>query len=403
MSLPHRIGAAFCVISKPKDPKGKLDPKHKISPTDKSESDEGLANEGDLTPAREGYGGGANAYFTAYPAWLVAKTKRTLYDKDEEDTFPVIEIELVPYKNRRESKVIDNRSVPEYYNYLEENLEDVLAGKGEFITVFDENFWEESDNDPQSPLYQIEYPTYLPGVEAGQAGEQFEDETLWPEARFYPWGINNLQPFDNTKADYLCSLRATTLDVSPLWIRLEPPDVEYVESPPDSGNYETITTYNYEPWNPSITEEGQAYAEYYNTSTWKLRVKADQCCWNKGFKIKGRIKIAKRALKFDPAYTDPTSGLLVRFGGVSSRQGNDGFPPSPYFEGHRFVIDENFAPDLDWQTIDWEIEINNETAVGEWVDAEEIEIPMEASGLAAEVTYICGFYVDAAEPPEPPV
>lgn len=395
MSLPHRIGAAFCVLSSPTNPQAELDPKHFISPTDKSESDEGLANEGDMTPAREGYGGGANAYFTAYPAWLVAKTKGTLYDKDQD--FPVIQVELIPYKNRRESKVIDNRSVPESYDYQTQSLEEVTAGAGEFISAVDENFWEESDNDPTSPLYLVEYPTYLPGVEAelepGQVSEQFKDETLWPETRFYPWGINSLQPFDNTKADYLCSLRATTLDVSPLWIRREPPDL--VEEPPDSGNY--FPRYTYDSWNPSLTEQGQAYAEYFNTSTWKLRVKADLCCWNKGYKIKGRIKIAKRLLKFDPAYTDPTSGLPVRFGGESTRVNY------AYFEGHRFVLDDNFAPDEDWQTVNWEIEMNESTATGEWVDAEEIDIPSDVAGLAPEVTYICGFYVDEAEAPAPPV
>jgi hypothetical protein len=403
MSLPHRIGAAFCVISQPADPKEKLAYNHTISPTDKSESDKGLANEGDLTPAREGYGGGANAYFTAYPGWLVGKAQGTLYNKAQTDTLPVIEIKLIPYKNLRESKVIDNRSVPESYNYQYETLEEVLQGKGEFITVFEENFWEESASNPQSPLYGIKYPTYLPGVASGTTSEQFKEEKLWPENRFYPWGIKTLQPFDSTKADYLCSLRATSLDVSPLWIRQEPPDEQYQEWPPDSGEYIIVYNYIYESWNPSLTEEGQAYAEHYNTSTWKLRVKADQCCWNKGYKIKGRIKIAKRMLKFDPSYTDPTSGFLVRYGGESSGQGNYPFPPSAYFEGHRFVIDEGFAPDLDWETINWEIEINDATATGEWVDAEEIEIPMDTSGLAPEVTYICGFYVDAAEPPEPPV
>lgn len=397
MSVPHRIGAAFCVISEPKDPKEKLDPKHKISPASKEYSDEGLANEGDLTPAREGYGGGSNSYFTKYPDWLVTKAKGTLYDKDDEDFFPVIKIELVPYRNRRESKVIDNRSVPESYDSSYQNLPDVTDGKGEFITVVDENLWEESKNDPTSPLYGIEYPTYLPGVEEeledGQVIEQFKEEILWPETRFYPWGVNSLQPFDNTKADYLCSLRIPNCDVSPLWVRREPPDL--VEDPPDSGNY--FPRYTYEPWQPSITEEGEAYASYYNTSTWKLRVKADECCWNKGYKIKGRIKIAKRMLKFDPAYTDPTSGLPVRFGGKSTR---DFYA---YFEGHRFVLDDNFAPDEDYKTIDWEIEIKEDTATGEWVDAEEIDIPSEPSGEAFEVTYICGFYVDDATPPEPPV
>ena len=397
MSVPHRIGAAFCVISEPKDPKEKLDPKHKISPASKADSDEGLANEGDLTPAREGYGGGANSYFTKYPDFLVTKAKGTLYHKNEEDTFPVIDIELIPYRNRRESKVIDNRSVPESYDSSYQSLPDVTDGKGEFITVVDENLWEESDNDPTSPLYGIEYPTYLPGVEAelepGQASEQFKEEILWPETRFYPWGINSLQPFDNTKADYLCSLRIPECDVSPLWVRREPPDL--VEDPPDSGNY--FPRYTYEPWQPGLAEEGEAYAEYYNVSTWKLRVKTDLCCWNKGYKIKGRVKIAKRLLKFDPAYTDPTSGLPVRFGGKSTR---DFFA---YFEGHRFVLDDSFAVDEEWETIDWEIEINEDTATGEWADAEEIDIPSAASGLAPEVTYICGFYVDAAEPPDPPV
>ena len=394
MSVPHRIGAALCGLSQPDDPKAELDPKHIISPTSKADSDEGLANEGDQTPAREGYGGGANSYFTAYPAFLVKKAKGTLYFKNQ--PFPIVGVELVPYKNRRESRVIDNRSVPESYDYQTQTLEEALAGAGEFIEVVDENFWEESESDIESPLYLVDYPTYLPGVEEelqeGEAGKQFDDETLWPETRFKPWGVNGLQPFDNTKADYLCSLRIPQCDVSPLWIRREPPDL--VEDPPESGNF--FPRYTYDQWNPAISEEGETYAEYYNLSTWKLRLKADLCCWNKGYKIKGRVKVARRYLKFDPPYTDPESGLPVPDGRESTRQFY------AYFQGHRFVLDEEQPPDEEYKTIDWEIEINETNAIGEWVEVEDIEIPIEESGLAFELYYICGFYVDAAEPPLPP-
>ena len=397
MSLPHRIGACFCVLGETNEPEVRRDPEHKINPGFKAFSNAGLKNEGDMTAAPENYGGGANSYFTSYPHYLVTKFKGSVFSDDQD--FPEIEIKIEPYSNSTESRVIDNRSCPTSYNVFSQTLEEATEGKGEIMDVNKVFLW--GDRTPGNKLFAKEFPKLRPldASEEEESAETYADKKFFPQTRFQPWDMT-IPPSgdlgDQNKADYLCSLRCPNCDISDLWIQREPQGM--VEDPPGSGIFRP--QFFYDSWSPAQQyPEESRYAAYFNTSSWRLYVKATECCWNKGYKISGRIKIAKRLLKFDPAYTEPGPfPMAYPNGAVSSRQNY------PFFIGHRFVIDEDFEPDLEFQTIPWTVTIEAATANGQWVRVEsnDFDIPISLAGSANEVSYICGFEVDTIEPPAPP-
>ena len=398
MSLPHRIGACYCVLGETSEPESKRDPEHKINPGFKAFSNEGLKNEGDTTAVPENYGGGANSYFTSYPPYLLTKFKGSVFSDDQD--FPEIEIKIEPYSNTTESRVIDNRSCPTSYNVFSQTLEEATEGKGEIMEVSKIFLW--GDETPGNKLLNVEFPELRPldFSEAEEAAETYADKKFAPDTRFQPWDMS-LPPSgdlgDQNKANYLCSLRIPNCDITDLFIMREPQGMK--EDPPDSGIF--IPWTYYDAWSPAQQyDEASRYAAYFNTSSWRLYVKATECCWNKGYKISGTIRIAKRLLKFDPEYTETGPGYVrtIPSGQFSSLQNY------PFFIGHRFVIDENFEPDLEFATIPWTVTIDEETAIGEWarVESNDFDIPSSEAGSAFEVSYICGFEVDTIEPPEPP-
>ena len=386
MSLPHRIGAAYCQIGKVDDPEEKRQPGHKIGPANKANSNAGKKNEGDETSPQENYGGGSNAYFTEYPNFLVAKVKGSITSATQ--IMEVIEVELEPDSNTSESRVIDNRSVPDFYDSNTTTLGEATAGKGEIIEWVETHFWSETTEDPDSPLFGLEYPTLYPVTD--QDNNAYDEKIFWPTQRFMPWDntgiLSTIAGYQN-KADYLCSLRIPYCDINDLWVRREPPNM--IEDPPNSGQY--FPQYVYESWTPLAEYPEEKYASYFNTSSWSIWIKTHLCCWNKGITLRGIIKIGKRFLKFDPQYIDANNKIW--FNGALN-----GIYPVPYFIGNRFVIDDNFAPDNDFQTIPWEVVIDVTNATGEWFQIKEFDIPTSLAGSAFEVTYICGFRIDEVIP-----
>ncbi|CAB4162415.1 hypothetical protein UFOVP779_39 [uncultured Caudovirales phage] len=398
MALPHRVGACYCVLAKLTDPEVRRDPKHKINPGFKGNSNAGHGSQTDPSFIRHNYGGGANSYFTSYPSDFVIKVKGSVESEDQD--FPEIEIKIEPYSNFTESRVIDNRSVPSSYDFYSQTLESATEGKGEIMDVNKTFFW--GDKTPGNKLRFKEFPKLRPFdiTEDEEAKEAYDEKEFFPPIRFEPWqeGIPPSGDLgDQNKADYLCSLRCPRCDISDLWILREPPVL--VEEPPGSGNFE-VKLY-WQSWTPAKQYEDSRYASYFNTSSWRFYVKASLCQWNKGVKLSGTIKFAKRLLKFDPAYEETRPGSIV----VSVPDGRDSSRPSyPFFVGHRFVIDEDFEPDLDYEGATWSVTIDDLNATGEWVrvTANDFDIPISPSGSANEVSYICGFEIDTIEPPSVP-
>lgn len=399
MALPHRVGACFCVLAKLDDPEVRRDPEHKISPGFKGDSNAGLGSQNDPTFVRQNYGGGSNCYFTAYPSDYVIKVQGSLMVEDQD--FPEIEIKIEPYSNQTESRVIDNRSVPTSYDFQTQTLEEVTEGKGEIMDVNKTFLW--GDKTPGNKLQFKEFPKLRPYdiTESEEAEEAYGEKEFFPPIRFQPWQ-DGIPPSgdlgDQNKADYLCSLRCPRCDISDLWVLREPPVL--VEDPPESGIF--VPRLFWQSWSPAQQyPEESRYAAYYNTSSWRFYVKASLCQWNKDIKISGTIKIAKRLLKFDPAYEETLPGSVVLTtpdGRISSRQNH------PFFIGHRFVIDEDFEPDLEYEAIPWSVTINATTATNGWfrVEANDFDIPISLAGSANEVSYICGFEVDTIERELPP-
>ena len=142
-------------------------------------------------------------------------------------------------------------------------------------------------------------------------------------------------------------------------------------------------------WQPQAQNADGIF--YSNTATWQLKVKADLCCWNKGFKIKGRVKIARIELERRPRFPN--------------------FPNYPYYNTtpDNFVAWEQFWGDIfkvvegaepqPYQDVPWEVTINETTADGTLKVAADIQIPQENQGTIRELYFINGFVVDTIEPP----
>ena len=391
MSVPHRIGACFCILGQENAPKNKRDPVHRFNPSSKADADKGLANEGDETPAREGYGGGANSYFAAYPTYLITKAKGTNLGSATAAQLPAIEITLQPYRNFWSCNVIDERT--EITGYLAAdalNLTDPTdlynntagAGKGEFITqnwtvFFDDvppaycdTTEEELVTDPKTiirPLDSQENDTVY-----------FDDLKFYPTEEFAPWRHNYLQG-SITQGAILCSMSAYNIHCDMLGVNAYGWDGPFF-------NYARLM------WQPQAQNADGLF--YSNTSTWQLKVKADLCCWNKGFKIKGRVKISKIELERRPRF--PAFPNYPYYNTTP-----DNFYQWEWFWGDIFKVVEGAEPQP-YQEVPWEVLIDETTADGTLKVAADIQIPQENQGSIKELYFINGFVVDDIEPPLPP-
>lgn len=387
MSVPHRIGAAFCRLGDTSDTEAARVPGHKYNPTNKADADKGLANEGDLTPAREGYGGGANSYFTKYPSFLVTKAKGTNIGPSTE--LPIVRVYLQPYRNFWDCNVVDERTeIAAYIASDPNNLGDpgelyantTGAGKGELVRQTLTVYWDQAP--PQytdtTEAELAEYPVYLPLAAGEQSNFYAEDIRLYPRGDFQPWRWGYLRGYI-VKGDMLCSLSARNIRLDLLGIRAFAPD--------ESGQFLQLL------WQPSLANTDGIY--YYNTSTWRVNFKADVCCWNEGYKVSGKVKISKLPLNFRPNPINPPGSPYL-----NTSPDNQIFGWYQFW-GNVFAVDETIEPQP-YAEIPWELTIDETTGDGEEQIALEFDIPQETNGTIKEVYFISGFTVDSVEPPPPP-
>lgn len=387
MSVPHRIGATFAILGDLDDPEAPRDPKHKFNPGNKADADKGLANEGDLTPAREGYGGGANSYFTNYPSFLIKKTQGTNIGTATE--LPAIEIKLRPYRNFWDCQVVDERTEIAGYTAADpNNLGDpgelyantTGAGKGELVRQTLTVYWDQAPPEytDTTEAELLEYPKLLPFGAGENASVYVDDLKLYPQGDFQPWRWGYLRGYI-VQGNMYCSLSARNIHADLLGVRAFAPD--------ESGQYVQLL------WQPSLGNSEAIY--YYNTSTWQVKIKADLCCWNKGYTLRGKVKISRLPLEFRPNPLNPpespylnTAPEAITFGWFN-------------FWGNWFKVSENVEPQA-YAEITWEVTLNETTATGEETIALEFDIPQETNGTIREVYFISGFTIDEVEPPPPP-
>jgi len=388
MSVPHRIAACFCVLGKENAPKDARDPKHKFSPTSKADADKGQANEGDETPAREGYGGGANSYFTAYPTYLITKAKGTNLGSATAAQLPAIEITLQPYRNFWSCNVIDARSEIVYYIAADPfNLTDPTdlysntagAGKGEFVTqdwtvYFDQPPPDHCDT-TEEELATKPRTIIRPLDSLESSAVYFDDLKFYPTEQFKPWRWG-YYPGWIMQGAILCSMSAYNIHCDLLGVN---------SVAADGSGYARLM------WQPQAQNADGIF--YSNTSTWQLKVKADLCYWNKGYKIKGRVKIAKIQLdRIKQAANIPNYPYY--------NTTPDNFYNWEQFQGDTFQVAEGAQPEP-YQDIPWQVVIDDTTADGTLKVAADIQIPQENQGTIRELYFINGFVVDEVEAPPP--
>ena len=393
MSLPHRIAATFCELGKLDDPTAKRLPGHKFNKASKVDSGDGLANPGDLTPTREGYGGGANSYYTAYPKYLITKVQGTNQGVSSAENFPAIQITLTPFKNEWSANVIDGRSEMSFYVVRQdEDISDLAAlaretsGKGELVVqdwtvYFNEEPPPYCDNTAAELISTI---ALKPLDSLDPSDVYFNDLKFFPTEQFQPWR-HGIEKGFITQGNMLCSFSAYNIRLDELG----------VNATNGLNQFDPSFQYMRHLWKPLNTDTAIFYS---NTCTWKLKIKAELCCWNEGYKISGKIKIS-----YIDCFEPPRFPSFPNYPYKNTTpDAND--PNNVYywfvFHGNIFKVDT--SEPVPFQDIPWEVTIDDQTATGEEIELEEIPIPQEFGGNLKRLYFINGFTVDTIEPPPPP-
>lgn len=380
MSLPHRIAACFCILGKESSPKDARQPGHKFNPSDKTHSNAGFSNPGDDTAVQENYGGGANSYFTAYPTYLITPAKGSNIGNGTD--CPAIEITLRPYRNFWSCNVIDARSeIASYMAADPDNLSDPTdlynntagAGKGEFVeqtwTVYFDDVPPDHCDTTEEEL-KVKPKTIIRPLDFDEdQAVYFDDLKFFPTEQFQPWRWG-YYPGWITQGAMLCSMTARNIHCDLLGVK--------AVSTEAGGYYADLK------WQPQAENADGIF--YSNTCTWQLKVKADLCCWNEGFKIKGRVMIAKveldRVIRSAPYYnTQP-----------------DLFYNWHNFQGDIFKLMDGAEP-APFEEVPWEVTIDDTTADGTLKVAADIQIPQEIAGTVRALYFINGFIIDEVIPP----
>ena len=148
-------------------------------------------------------------------------------------------------------------------------------------------------------------------------------------------------------------------------------------------------------------------------ATWALEITAEDCCWCRGYTIKGKVKFKKYAFNTTQegavgpsqpwSILDPT-----RPGGTSL-----GTVGATIWPGMRFRVERdiegNDLPPVDAGELDWEVTVNSTTATGSpetfgtffcfettMVDGSPVTTPP-----IDELVYISDFYITEITPPAP--